>query len=85
MSRIKVTIDQLALKGFAPADRKAIVQGLETELSRILADPAKRSEWARSHRTPVLQLGRMPFEAGPSGSRKFGGGLARAIGKGLTP
>jgi hypothetical protein len=85
MSVIHVTIDQLALKGFEPADRKALVEGLRTELSRVLSDPAMRAEWARSRRTPVLRLGRMPFEPGPAGGRKLGGSVARGIGKGLKP
>ncbi len=73
MSRIQVTIDQLALKGFDAADRKALVEGLRSELSRVLSDPAGRAEWARSRRTPVLRLGRMPVEPGLAGGRKFGG------------
>jgi hypothetical protein len=85
MSVIHVTIDQLALKGFGPADRKALVEGLRTELSRVLSDPATRAEWARSRRTPVLRLGRMPFEPGPAGGHKLGGSVARGIGKGLKP
>ena len=85
MSRIRVTIDQLVLRGFEPADRKAFVEGQQSELSRVLADPATRAEWTRPHRTPVLRLGRMPLQSGPSGSRKFGGGLARAISRGLRP
>jgi hypothetical protein len=83
VSRIRVTIDRLVLKGFEPADRKALVEGLQAELSRVLADPVKRAEWARSHRTPVLRLGRLPLELGAAGGRAFGHGLARAIGKGL--
>jgi hypothetical protein len=85
MSRIRVTIDRLVLRGMESADRKGLLEGLQTELSRVLADPAVRDEWAASHRTPVLRLGRMPLEAGPSGGRAFGRGLARAIGKGLKP
>ena len=85
MSRIRVTIDRLALAGFAPAERAALVEGLKSELARLLSDPTSRAEWARSHRTPALRLGRMPFESGPSGGRKFGGAVARAIGKGLKP
>ena len=80
---ISVRIDQLVLKGFEPADRNALVEGLQAELSRVLADPVARAEWARSHRRPVLRLGRMPLEAGPAAARKFGGGLARAIAKSL--
>jgi hypothetical protein len=85
VSRIRVTIDQLVLKGFEPGDRKALVAALETELSKTLADPATRAESARSHRTPVMRLAPMPFEPGPSGSRTLGTTVARAIGKGLKP
>ena len=85
MSRIRVTIDRLVLKGFEAGERKALVEGLQGELSRVLADPAARAEWTRSQRRPVLRLGRMPIEPGPSGGRKFGGTVARAIGKGLKP
>jgi hypothetical protein len=84
VSRILLAIDRVVLKGFEPADRKALVEGLESELSRLLADPATRRQWARSHRTPVLRLGRMPLEPGPAATRKFGSSMARAIGKGLN-
>ncbi len=85
MSRVRVTIDRLVLKGLEPADRKALVEGLQTELSHVLSDPAARAGWARSHRTPVLKLGRMPLEAGTAGGRKFGKQVARAVGRGLKP
>jgi hypothetical protein len=85
VSRIRVTIEKLVLNGFEAADGKALAQGVQSELSRILADPHTRTAWARSRRTPVLRLGRMPLESGPSGGRKFGDGVARAIGKGLKP
>jgi hypothetical protein len=85
MSRITLSIDRIVLKGFDPSDRNALMQGLRAELSRMLADPATRADWARSHRTPVLRLGGMPFESGPAGGRKFGGAVGRAIGKGLKP
>jgi hypothetical protein len=85
MSRIRVTIDELVLKGIAAGDRNALVDGLRSELARVLADPAARAEWASTHRTPVLGLGQFPLESGPSGGRKFGKGMARAIGRGLKP
>jgi hypothetical protein len=84
-SSVKVHIEELVLRGFEPGDPKALVEGLQSELSRVLADPATRAEWARPHRTPVLRLGQMPLESGPSGGRKFGRGMARAIGRGLNP
>lgn len=85
MSRITVTIDQLVLNGFEGGDRKPLVDGLQVELSRLLADSTGRAEWARSHRTPVLKLGRIPIESVSTGARKFGTGLARAVGRGLKP
>ena len=85
MSRVRVTIDRLVLKGLEPADRKALVEGLQAELSYVLSDPAARATWAQSHRTPVLKLGRMPWEAGTAGGRKFGKQVARAVGRGLKP
>jgi hypothetical protein len=85
MSRIRVTIDRLSLKGFEAGDRNAIVEGLKGELFQVLSDAAARAEWTRSRRTPVLKLGRMPFEPGTSGGRKFGKQLARGVGRGLKP
>jgi hypothetical protein len=85
MSRIRVTIDELALKGFAPGERKALVDGLQSELARALADPAAGVAAARSQRTPVLRLGQTSLAPGPAGARKLGGGVARAISKGLKP
>lgn len=83
MSRVRVTIDRLVLKGLEPVDRRALVEGLQAELSRLLSDQAARAEWAHPHRTPVLRLGRLPFEPGSAGGRKFGARVARAIGMGL--
>src|SRR5262249_2684999 len=85
VSRIRVNIDKVVLKGVDPIDRKALVEGLQSELSRVLADPATRAEWPRSYRTPVLRLGRMTLDPGPSGSQKFGVGVARAIRRGVKP
>ena len=82
MSRIRIHIDRLVLPAMDIGDRNALVEGLRSELTRVLSDPASRPN---SHRTPVLRLGRMPLAPGPSGSRKFGSALARSIGKGLKP
>jgi hypothetical protein len=85
MSRIEVKIDRLVLRGFDPADRHSLVNGLKSELSRILDDPATGIKSAHSHRTSVLRLGRLPLETGSSGSRNLGKGMAAAIGKRLVP
>jgi hypothetical protein len=82
MNRIRVTIDQLALSGFAPAQRKALVEGLRSELARVLADPAAQAGW-NPRNVPVLRLGQRAIEPGTSGSRKLGAEVARGIGGGV--
>ena len=83
MSPIHVHIDRVVLRGIDPADRHALVAGLKTELARVLADPAIQGGMTQSRRTPVMRLGKMPMEQGIGGARKLGGGIARAIGKGI--
>jgi hypothetical protein len=82
MSKIHVTIDRLVLSGLDPAARHAFVNGLKTELTRALADPAQRADWASSRRTPVLRLGRVALDPGVGGARKLGGHVAKSIAKG---
>ncbi len=85
MSRVRLTIDRLVLRGLEGREQRALVEGLQKELARLLADPAERAAWVGLRHTPVLKLGRMPFEDGPSGSRKFGTRLAGSIGRGGKP
>jgi hypothetical protein len=82
---VEVNIERLVLRGIDPSDRKALIEGLQAELSRVLAEPESSAQRMQSRQTPVLKLGRLPLEPGPSGGREFGGGLARAIGRGLKP
>jgi hypothetical protein len=44
MSRIRVTIDRVALQGLNPAEQTAVMDGLKAELARALANPANE-EW----------------------------------------
>jgi hypothetical protein len=84
MSRsIGVKIDRLVLRGIDPSDQKALVEGLRMELSRVLAAPELCGGKMQSRRTPVIKLGQMALEPGPSGGRKFGRAMARAIGTGV--
>ena len=83
MSPIHVYIDRVVLRGIDPSDRHALVSGLKTELARVLADPATQGAMTKPRRTPVMRLGRMPMELGIGGARKLGGGIARAIEKGI--
>lgn len=83
MSRITVYVDLLVLKGLE-GDRMALVEEFQKEFAQLLANRATRPKWVRSYRIPVLRLGRLSLP-GPSGDRKFGSKIARAIGKGLKP
>jgi hypothetical protein len=85
MSRVHVIIDELALKGLEPVERRALVDGMRAELSCVLSGPADRRDWGRSHRTPVIKLGQMTLEQGAAGGRALGVKLAGAIGRRLRP
>jgi hypothetical protein len=83
MSRVNVMIDKLVLKGFEPDQQQPLVEALQRELSRMLADPVTRAKWARSQDMPVLRLGAMPLGPGRPGSSRLGAGIGRAIAGGL--
>jgi hypothetical protein len=83
MSHVKVRIDRIVLKGLEAADARALVEGLKSELTEMLADRSKRADWVCSYDKPVLRLGQVSLEPGESGGRNFGNRLARAIGRGL--
>ena len=85
MSRIRVNIDRLVLNGFAPLEGKALAAALQSQLSQGIADATPRQDWARSHRTPVLKLGRMSLQTGTAGANGFGKQVARAVVRGLKP
>ena len=84
MSRIRITIDRVALQGFEPAERTALVEGLKGELAKMLADPRSRAG-LKARRTPVLRLAGLERQTGPSGSRKLGTAVARAIQRSVKP
>lgn len=77
MTRIRVIIDRVALRGMDPATRAAFVQGLKTELAAQLTG---RGDHPRSQRTPVVRLGPVTVEPGPAGGRALGTQVARGIG-----
>lgn len=81
MNRVRVTIDELALNGLEPVARRALVDGLRTELLRVLSDPADRRAWARARSMPAIKLGQLTLEPGAAGGRTLGVKLAGAIGR----
>lgn len=84
MSRIRLTIDALTLRGFESPQGRAVAEALRSELAHALADPAFY-ESAQSHRTPVLRMGPIPIDTGPAGGPKLGRRVAQGIAKGLKP
>jgi hypothetical protein len=84
MSRIRLIIDRVALQGFDPAERNALIEGLRSELERTLADRQARAAW-KTHRRPVLRLGSLSLERGPRGGGALGSQIARAVGRSMTP
>ena len=84
MSRIRLVIDRVALQGFDPVERNAVIEGLRSELERTLADRQARAAW-KSHRRPVLRLGSLSLEPGPRGGRALGSQVARAVGRSMKP
>jgi hypothetical protein len=85
VSRIRLNIERLVLSGFGPGEAKALTHALQSHLRQTLLDREGRELWARSHRTPVLKLGRMPIGSGGAGASRFGTQLGRKIGRGLKP
>jgi hypothetical protein len=85
VSCIRVSIDRLVLNAFEPLEGKALAETLQSQLAEGLADATSRNDWARSHRTPVLMLGRMRLEPGTTGAAGFGRQMARAVVRGLKP
>ena len=85
MSRIRLDIDRLVLNGFQPLEAKALTAALQSQLFLVLAESRTSHEWAQSHRTPVLKLGRMAISPGGTGARIVGAQLASRIGRGLKP
>jgi hypothetical protein len=77
MTRIRVTIDHVALGGMDAATRAAFVHGLKMELAAQLTGRVSHS---RSQRTPVVRLGQVTVESGPAGGRTLGAHVARAVG-----
>ncbi len=83
MSRVSVTIDKLILKNFEPDQRRPLVEALQGELLRMLANRTTRAAWTRPQYTPVIRLGGMLLDPGRSGSGRLGAGIARGVGEGL--
>jgi hypothetical protein len=81
--RRTIIIDRVVLRGVDAHQAQALTASLKQELARILATPEGRAAFGNGQHAPVLRLGRLPLGTGTAGARRFGVGVARAIGKGM--
>lgn len=80
MTRVAVHIERLVLKDFRPQDGDAVAEGLQRELSRLLAEPSAAPQLAAMGSLPRLQVGAGPLDRG-AGAQQIGQRLAQRIGR----
>jgi hypothetical protein len=82
MTRVKLSIDTLVLRGFPREDRHAIARGLREELTRLLSEPGMASDLQRLPGAPLMKLPHITL--GPAlKPRSVGEHVGRAIGRRL--
>ena len=85
MSRIRVNIDRLILNGFEQLEGKALAEALQSrcrEMVSVMLRP--RADWARSHRTPVVEAWQAcRWKQAPLVHEQLGRQVARAVARGL--
>lgn len=82
MKRVVLHIDSLVLKGFRHEDRHGIAEGLQQELSRMLADPQAAQQLTASGDMPRLRIGNISIGQN-SKPQRVGSQVAQGIGKGM--
>jgi hypothetical protein len=83
MKRIILHIDRLVLNGFPADDRDAIAAGLQTELGRLLAEPAMAERLGTLGN--VARVRTDPARVAPSAPPEISGtAVARAIVNGVS-
>lgn len=83
MRRVIVDIDALVLKGFRHEDYYRIAEGLQGELSRLLANPAAVERLASLGHVSSIQGGKVNLAKGAKPERS-GTSAAGAIARGLS-
>ena len=82
MKRIVLHIDSLVLKGFRHEDRHGIAEGLQQELSRMLADPQAAQQLTSNGDVSRLRIGNISIGQN-SKPQRVGAQVAQGIGKGM--
>jgi len=79
---LDVEIEELILKGYPFADRRAIIKAVERELARLLAESGLPTSLAQGGELPHIDAG--GFEASPqSDGGEIGTRVARSVYGGL--
>jgi hypothetical protein len=81
--RIDVHIERVVLRGIDPLDQRAFVNGLKSELARVLGDTQSVEGFDQTRRTPAMRMKTAAMQPGQAGARALGKGIAQAIGKGI--
>ena len=82
MKRVVLHIDSLVLKGFRHEDRHGIAEGLQQELSRLLAHPQAAQKLTANGDVSRLRLGSISIDQN-SKPQRVGSQVAQGIGKGM--
>ena len=80
--RIRLHIDRLVLKGFRHEDRHAIAQGVQEQLTHLLAEPGMAQRLGSTGSVPRMRVGRVTIPA-ESKPKQIGKATADGIGKEL--
>ena len=83
MSRVRVRIDQIAVRGLDAAASSAVIEGLRVELARVLRDAPTLP--VHSHRTPLMKLAPLSLQTGTAGARQLGVQAAGATARKVRP
>lgn len=83
MSRVRVRIDRISVRGLDAAASSAVIDGLRAELARVLRDASTLP--AHSHRTPIMKLAPLTLQPGNAGARQLGVQAAGAISRKVRP
>jgi hypothetical protein len=75
---VRLHIEELVLHGFAPADRHAIGDAVQQELTRLLREHGVAALLARGGETERLDAGSFPL-APDARPQVIGAGVARAV------
>lgn len=84
MRRVVVTIDRLVLKGFRFEDRHAIAQGLQEQLTQLLAEPGMAQQIGAVGSMSHLRVN-VGWPSGTARAQQVGQATARAIGGHWAP